>query len=345
MAQQHYISTTPPKDQTDRNPSFVREPSIKTPVQQSDLVFGLGTVGTTPSHQDDNERPVPVSDNDYVISAMSQVPVDAVKKTDNDIEMTSSKRKGVEEAAGIGDTEELRRRGPYIKGMRFTMMVISYVSFHSISPFSFFSAKAREGKISNEEMMLNRERDSICVCLWMVNLEITIVSTSIVPITNDLGGFSKNSWVLEAYLLTYVGIYTFLHPVSISFTNVDRLPNNLVQIQRHLRPQTHPITGTVIFTTFSGACGAAQTMTQLYPSCFPSPFPLRTPTPKANPSRFFQDRLPSLPRHRRSRHLCPRRYNARRVRTKITSRLADRTRDGVLRISDDAGSDSGRCYQ
>jgi hypothetical protein len=46
----------------------------------------------------------------------------------------------------------------------------------------------------------------ICICLFLVNMEITIVSTSLIAITNDLGGWSKNSWVLEAYLLTYVGL-------------------------------------------------------------------------------------------------------------------------------------------
>lgn len=40
-------------------------------------------------------------------------------------------------------------------------------------------------------------------------MEIPIVTTSIVGITNDLQGFSQSSWLTAAYLLTYVG--TALH--------------------------------------------------------------------------------------------------------------------------------------
>lgn len=36
-------------------------------------------------------------------------------------------------------------------------------------------------------------------------MEIPIVTTSIVGITNDLQGFSQSSWLTAAYLLTYVG--------------------------------------------------------------------------------------------------------------------------------------------
>lgn len=41
--------------------------------------------------------------------------------------------------------------------------------------------------------------------LSLTTLEITIVSTSLVAITNDLHGFSQSSWVITAYLLTYFG--------------------------------------------------------------------------------------------------------------------------------------------
>jgi hypothetical protein len=35
-------------------------------------------------------------------------------------------------------------------------------------------------------------------------MELTIVSTSLVTIANDLGDFSKSRWIIEAYMLTYV---------------------------------------------------------------------------------------------------------------------------------------------
>lgn len=40
----------------------------------------------------------------------------------------------------------------------------------------------------------------------MVNLEVTIVSTSLVDITNDLQGFDRTSWIVTGYLLTFTGM-------------------------------------------------------------------------------------------------------------------------------------------
>ena len=45
----------------------------------------------------------------------------------------------------------------------------------------------------------------LCLYLFLTNLEIPIVSTSLVGITNDLQGFSRSRWMVTAYLLTYVG--------------------------------------------------------------------------------------------------------------------------------------------
>ena len=41
--------------------------------------------------------------------------------------------------------------------------------------------------------------------LFLVNLEIPIVTTSLVAITNDLHSFDQISWIISAYLLGYVG--------------------------------------------------------------------------------------------------------------------------------------------
>ncbi len=43
------------------------------------------------------------------------------------------------------------------------------------------------------------------LALFLVNFEITIVSTALVSISNDLNDFSKTSWVVTAYLITYTG--------------------------------------------------------------------------------------------------------------------------------------------
>jgi MFS family permease len=46
----------------------------------------------------------------------------------------------------------------------------------------------------------------LCISIFLVNFEITVVSTSLVSITNDLGGFGRSSWVVTAYLFTYTGM-------------------------------------------------------------------------------------------------------------------------------------------
>ena len=46
---------------------------------------------------------------------------------------------------------------------------------------------------------------SLCIALFLSSLELSVVSTSLVAITNDLHGFSRSSWVVTAYLLTYFG--------------------------------------------------------------------------------------------------------------------------------------------
>ena len=47
----------------------------------------------------------------------------------------------------------------------------------------------------------------LSMCLFLTNLEIPIVVTALVGITNDLGGFQLSSWIVAAYLLGYVGKY------------------------------------------------------------------------------------------------------------------------------------------
>lgn len=45
----------------------------------------------------------------------------------------------------------------------------------------------------------------VCLNLFLSNLETTIVSTSLVSISNSLHSFSSSSWVVTAYLVTYTG--------------------------------------------------------------------------------------------------------------------------------------------
>ena len=51
----------------------------------------------------------------------------------------------------------------------------------------------------------NFEVGRVLLCLYLVNIEVTIVSTSLVKITNDLHGFDETSWIVSGYLVTYTG--------------------------------------------------------------------------------------------------------------------------------------------
>lgn len=69
--------------------------------------------------------------------------------------------------------------------------------------------------------------------LSLSTLELSIVSTSLVAITNDLHGFSRSSWVITAYLLTYFG----QKPSSAAdseLTTFERLAHHLGKTQRHI---------------------------------------------------------------------------------------------------------------
>lgn len=42
--------------------------------------------------------------------------------------------------------------------------------------------------------------------LLLSTLETTIVSTALITIASDLGGYDKSNWIIVAYLLTYTGM-------------------------------------------------------------------------------------------------------------------------------------------
>ena len=43
--------------------------------------------------------------------------------------------------------------------------------------------------------------------MFLVNIEVTIVGTSLISITNDFRGFRQMSWIVTAYLITYASEY------------------------------------------------------------------------------------------------------------------------------------------
>ncbi|KAK6844179.1 MFS multidrug transporter-like protein [Apiospora arundinis] len=84
------------------------------------------------------------------------------------------------------------------------------------------------------------------IMLFLVQTEISIVTTSLVAITQDLGGFNIASWVLSSYLLGYVGVVVIMAKAS---DIIGRKPAFVSSI--------------LVFTLFSAGCSAAMTMPQL----------------------------------------------------------------------------------
>lgn len=87
---------------------------------------------------------------------------------------------------------------------------------------------------------------SLGLNFFMVTMELTVVATAIVTISDDIGGFEYSSWVMTSYLLGYIALIIIFSKLSDLF---GRKPVLVACI--------------AVFTIFSGACGAAQSITQL----------------------------------------------------------------------------------
>ncbi|KAJ5692410.1 hypothetical protein N7462_001833 [Penicillium macrosclerotiorum] len=86
----------------------------------------------------------------------------------------------------------------------------------------------------------------VLLCLYLVNIEVTIVSTSLVTIVDDLLGFDRSSWVITSYLVTYTGFI-------IIWSKFSDVAGRKVAICSTM----------VTFIAFSAGCGASKTMTEL----------------------------------------------------------------------------------
>lgn len=56
-------------------------------------------------------------------------------------------------------------------------------------------------------MRLTRCLNSVAIMMFITNMEIPVLITALVAITEDLGGFGDVSWVVSSYLLGYVGMF------------------------------------------------------------------------------------------------------------------------------------------
>ncbi|KAG6362567.1 hypothetical protein INS49_007659 [Diaporthe citri] len=87
---------------------------------------------------------------------------------------------------------------------------------------------------------------AVAILMFITNMEIPVLITALVAITEDLGGFGDVSWVVSSYLLGYVAVLIIFAKFSDIF---GRKPILLLS--------------TSIFIIFSAGCAAAQTLTQL----------------------------------------------------------------------------------
>lgn len=109
-------------------------------------------------------------------------------------------------------------------------------------------------------------QSSLAVQVFMVQVEVPIVTTSLVAITSELGGFSTLSWVISSYLLGYVCESSSIHVTHCSCSHMHLCPAVIVIFAKFsdiFGRKPIYLLSMVIFIIFSAACSAAQTMAQL----------------------------------------------------------------------------------
>ncbi|TGO56767.1 hypothetical protein BCON_0073g00010 [Botryotinia convoluta] len=90
---------------------------------------------------------------------------------------------------------------------------------------------------------------AIFLSLFITNLEIPIVTTSLVSITDDLNPFNQVNWIASAYMLGEVSMLMIWSKLSDIFGR-----------------KLCTVTSISLFTIFAGACGSSRSMTQLVPA-------------------------------------------------------------------------------
>ena len=102
------------------------------------------------------------------------------------------------------------------------------------------------------------------MCMFLVNIEVPIVATSLTAITNDLDGFRQQGWVVTAYLVTYGSGLLFFPVCYLPFA--DFHPGMMViwsKLSGLFGRKPTVLLALLIFIIFSGACGGAKSMVAL----------------------------------------------------------------------------------
>jgi MFS family permease len=105
---------------------------------------------------------------------------------------------------------------------------------------------------------------ALIVSIFIAQLDSSIVSTAVVDITDQLGGYEKSSWLFTAYLITFCGMcqnlaggpsqqLTMLPGFSMIWAKISDIAGRKITL----------IVCLGIFTFSSALCAAAQTIDQL----------------------------------------------------------------------------------
>ncbi|KAH8879537.1 MFS general substrate transporter [Thozetella sp. PMI_491] len=86
----------------------------------------------------------------------------------------------------------------------------------------------------------------LAICTFLPTVEISIVSTSLVTISADLGGFDKSSWLITAYVSVFTGFLLIWAKVG-----------HLIGLKTGL------LASLVLFMAFSAGCGASTSINEL----------------------------------------------------------------------------------
>jgi len=81
------------------------------------------------------------------------------------------------------------------------------------------------------------DEDRLLLSLFMSQMESSIISTSVITITNDLGEYGKSTWIFTAYMLTYSGKYS-TKTFRIWVHSQIRHAYYLGKTERHIRSET-----------------------------------------------------------------------------------------------------------
>lgn len=86
----------------------------------------------------------------------------------------------------IKEFAETAEKTYYLKGWRLGCLALRFALWK-------YSSSARQAD----------ECCSVALLFFLVNIEVSIVGTSLISITNDLHSFKDGGWVVTGYLITY----------------------------------------------------------------------------------------------------------------------------------------------